>query len=213
MLAVERDSSPSKRVGKEERTVKTTKRGRPNGQPRLRVIPVVGGVAILIAGVAMARRRSQSVSPGRPGRFQESVEIARPPDEVFAFVADPRNDALWTPQIEEMRKISEGPLGVGSTFEVVVGLLGRRFEISGEITEYDEANRRLSLRSTSGPLRLEALRTVEASPGGGARFTLKTEMRTGGFFWLLPDPLFGVLLRRPGKQTLDNLKNLLEARS
>ncbi len=195
--------------------MKTTKRGRPNGRPRLRVIPVVGGVAILVilvASVAMARRRSQSALPGRAGHFEESVEIARPPDEVFAFVADPRNDALWTPQIEEMRKTSQGPLGVGSTFEVVVGLLGRRFEISGEITEYDEANRTLSLRSTSGPLRLEDVRTVETVPGGGARFTLKAEMRTGGFFWLLPDPLFGVLLRRPGKQTLDNLKNLLETR-
>ncbi len=117
------------------------------------------------------------------------------------------------PQIEEMRKTSGEPLGVGSTFEVVVSLLGRRFEISGEITEYDEPNRTLSLRSTSGPLRLEDVRTVEAVPGGAARFTLKAEMRTGGFFWLLPDPLFGVLLRRPGKQTLDNLKNLLEARS
>jgi hypothetical protein len=79
--------------------------------------------------------------------------------------------------------------------------------------EYDEPNHTLSLRSTSGPLRLEDLRTVESLSGDGVRFTFKAEMRTGGFFWLLPDPLFGVLLRRLGKQTLDNLKSLLEARS
>ena len=37
------------------------------------------------------------------------MEIARPPEEVFAFVADPLNDARWTPQVEKVRKSSEGP--------------------------------------------------------------------------------------------------------
>jgi len=83
--------------------------------------------------------------------------------------------------------------------------------------DYDEPNRTLSLRSTSGPLRLDDLRTVEslsgAVPDSPSSLFTQAEIRTRGFFWLLPDPLFGVLLRRPGKQTLDNLKSLLEARS
>lgn len=118
--------------GRRKARIETTERGRSDGRSGLRVFLVIGGAAILVAGIVMARRRSRSAPPRRPGRFEESVQIARPPDEVFAFVADPRNDARWTPQIEEMRKTSEGSLGVGSTFEVVVNLLGRRFEISGE---------------------------------------------------------------------------------
>jgi carbon monoxide dehydrogenase subunit G len=179
--------------------------------PRRSAALGVGGAAMILAGVVMVRRRFRTEPPRKPGRFEESVEIARPPGEVFAFVADPRNDANWTPQIEEMRKTSEGPMGVGSTCEVVVGLMGRRFEISGEIIEYDEPSRKVRLRNSSGPPRLEALRSVEAVPNG-ARFTVKAEIRTDGFFWLLPDPLFGRLLRRPGKQTLANLKDFLEAR-
>jgi uncharacterized protein YndB with AHSA1/START domain len=190
--------------------IKTIERDPREGQSRFRALLVIGGAAILVASVVMVRRRSRTAPP-RPGQLGESVEIARSPEEVFAFVADPQNDARWTPQIEGVRKTSseESP-GLGSTFEVVVGLLGRRFELSGEITEYDAPNRTLSLRTSSGPLRIEAVRTVEAIPGG-ARFTITAEMRTGGFFWLLPDPLFGVLLRRQGEQTLDNLKALLEA--
>lgn len=189
--------------------MQTAKRRHRAGRSRLRIILVAGGATILAAGVVMVRRRSQT-APARPGRFEESVEIARPPEEVFAFVADSENDARWTPQVEEVRKTSEGPVGVGTTYEAVVSLLGRRFEVTGEISEYDEPNRKLGLRTVSGPLRIEAVRTVEAVPGG-ARFTLTAEMRTGGFFWLLPDPLFAVLLRWQGKRTLDNLKAILEA--
>ena len=191
--------------------MKISKRRRLAGRSRLRIILVVVGTAVLMVVMVGMRRRSRT-APARPGRFEESVEIARPPEDVFAFVADPVNDARWTPQAEEVRKTSEGPLGVGSTFEVVVSLLGRHFKGSGEITEYDEANRKLGLRTSSGPLRIEAVRTVEAVLVG-ARFTITAEMRSGGFFWLLPDPLFGVLLRRQGRQTLDNLKAFLETRN
>jgi hypothetical protein len=125
-------------------------------------------------------------------------------------VADPLNDVRWTPQIEEVRKTSEGPVGVGSMFEGVISLLGKRFVMTFEITEYDEPNRKLGLRTTSGLLRIKAIRSVETIPGG-ARFTIAAEMQTGGFFWLLPDSLFAVLVRRQGKQTQDNLKAILEA--
>lgn len=142
-------------------------------------------------------------------RIEHSVEIARPPEEVFAFVADPRNDERWTPAVEETRKTSEGPLGPGTTFESVFRLLGRRFEAFFEIAEY-EPNRKVVLGSaTSGPLRLTGTRSVEAVPGG-ARLTITVEGQTGGFFGVA-DPIFARLAGRPLKAYLANLKSLLEA--
>ena len=70
------------------------------GRLRLWSILVAGGVAVLAAGVVLVRGRSRT-APVSGIRFEENVEIARPPEEVFAFVADPRNDAQWTPAIEE----------------------------------------------------------------------------------------------------------------
>ena len=66
-------------------------------------------------------------------RIEQSVEIERPLEEVFAYVADPRNDEQWTPAVEETRKTSEGPLGADTTFEAAFRLLGQRFEAAFEI--------------------------------------------------------------------------------
>ena len=141
-------------------------------------------------------------------RIEHSVEIERPPEEVFSFVADPRNDERWTPAVEETRKTSDGPLGAGTTFESVFRLLGRRFEATFEIAEY-EPNRKVVLGSaTSGPLQLTGTRSVEAVPGG-TQFTIRVEGRSGGFFGVA-EPVFARLAERPLKVALANLKNLLE---
>jgi hypothetical protein len=44
-----------------------------------------------------------------------SVQIARPLDEVFAFVADARNRPLWDDSVESEELTSPEPIGVGST--------------------------------------------------------------------------------------------------
>jgi mannose-6-phosphate isomerase-like protein (cupin superfamily)/uncharacterized protein YndB with AHSA1/START domain len=141
-------------------------------------------------------------------RIEHSVEIERPPEEVFSFVADPRNDERWTPAVEETRKTSDGPLGAGTTFESVFRLLGRRFAASFEIAEY-EPNRKVVLGSaTSGPLQLTGTRSLEAVPGG-TQFTVRVEGRSGGFFGVA-EPVFARLAKRPLEVALANIKNLLE---
>lgn len=84
-------------------------------------------------------------------RAEESGVIEWPVAEVFALAADPRNDPLWASVVAEARQTSEGPLGVGTTFEQVLRLLGRRLEITFEVTEY-EPNRMLQIGRFSGRL-------------------------------------------------------------
>jgi polyketide cyclase/dehydrase/lipid transport protein len=48
--------------------------------------------------------------------FQNSVTIARPTDEVFAFLADFQNVPRWNYAIEQTTKASPGPFGVGATY-------------------------------------------------------------------------------------------------
>jgi uncharacterized protein YndB with AHSA1/START domain len=61
-------------------------------------------------------------------RFQQSVVINRPPEQVFAFVSDLENDPQWTPGAV-MRRTSEGPLGVGTTFQQHDRFMGRRMDL------------------------------------------------------------------------------------
>lgn len=55
-----------------------------------------------------------------------SVEIARPVQEVFAFVADQTNAPKWQTDLHEVRRLTVGPLGVDSEHEFVRTFAGRR---------------------------------------------------------------------------------------
>jgi hypothetical protein len=48
------------------------------------------------------------------GRFEASVAINRPIQEVFAFLADGENDPKFSPRVLEIAKATEGPPGVGT---------------------------------------------------------------------------------------------------
>jgi hypothetical protein len=89
-------------------------------RPELLTILGIVGVVTLAAVARRLRSGARSV-PAEPVRlFELSEEIERPPEEVFEFVADFRNDVQWGQRfIEEVRQTSEGPLGVGTKFVVV----------------------------------------------------------------------------------------------
>ena len=101
---------------------------------------------------------------------QQSVDIARPLQQVVAILANPVNDALWGSNLVEVTKISPGPPGVGSRFRSKVRFAGRELELVREITEY-EPNRRPAVKTISGPCGSAASGPCSRSPGG-TRVTL-----------------------------------------
>ena len=52
--------------------------------------------------------------------FENTVTIRRPIAAVFAFLADFENIPAWNYAIVETRKVSPGPVGVGTTFSFTV---------------------------------------------------------------------------------------------
>ncbi len=50
---------------------------------------------------------------------EASVDIARDVHDVFAFVSDVSNDVKWHTTVVEVHRVSEGPIGLGSRFEVM----------------------------------------------------------------------------------------------
>ena len=68
------------------------------------------------------------------GQFEATVEIDRPVEEVFAFLADGENDPKFSPRVLEMKKVTDGPTGVGTVYRSTVkdaGMTTRReFRIS-----------------------------------------------------------------------------------
>ena len=99
-------------------------------------------------------------------KFTNTVTIARAPVDVFAFLAQFENIPQWNYAISRTWKVSDGPVGVGSTYRQE-RTVPSRTEETFEVTEYDP-HRGLVIEGTLGPFaarlsyRLE--RTGEATP-------------------------------------------------
>lgn len=142
-------------------------------------------------------------------RVESSVVIERSVDEVFEFVTDPRNEALWSSLTVEQVKTSEGPTDIGTRLRNTVKFLGRQFDMTFEITEY-KINKRNCIRTVSGPIPTTGCRIVEPAEGG-TRFTQITKGEVGDFF-KLAEPLVVRAARRQYETDLATLKDILEAR-
>lgn len=141
-------------------------------------------------------------------RYELAVEIERPPAEVYAFLADPGNLARWQEDVVEVRDVAGAPLARGSTFTEVRSFVGKRVESALEVTAA-EAGRELSLRTVSGPVRLELSHLVEPRDGG-TLLTLAGDVDPGKAFGLAW-PLLRKVAERRARADLDRLKAVLEA--
>jgi uncharacterized membrane protein len=141
-------------------------------------------------------------------RNEISFVINRPIDEVFAFTTNQENQPKWQSRLLEMKKTSDGPIGVGTTWRSVVKFLGRRIEGTTVITEY-ELNRTYGGRSTSGPFPVQARQTYEALDGG-TRVTFTIQAEPGGFF-KIAEPVLLTLYKRQADAEMASLKEFMEA--
>lgn len=139
-------------------------------------------------------------------RFEHTVHIARPTDEVWAYLLDAANDPVWQRPIVEVRHDGE-QIEVGTRVTKVAQFLGRRFEVSFVVTELDPP-RRSVVRSEPGPVRLSGVYQLSEVPGGTS-FTMTAEVEGHGFF-RLAEPVFARMVARDGVVSAETLKDVLE---
>ncbi len=156
-------------------------------------------------------------------KHEVSVVIKRPVEEVFAFVENPKNEPIWRHSMREVEVETAGgakaDVVAGSDGGIVPGAtgresgksLGRSFESTWEITEY-EPNHRVAFRSTSGPAEYEGVWSYE-SVDGGTRLTITTrwEIVDRESFGKMSDRVWDKLYRKSLDGDLQTLKRLLEA--
>ena len=66
-------------------------------------------------------------------KFESSITINRPVEEVFAFAVDTAHAAKWQEGVIEATTTSSGAVGVGTTYRYVVQAMGQNRH-DGEIT-------------------------------------------------------------------------------
>jgi uncharacterized membrane protein len=134
--------------------------------------------------------------------------IARPADEVFAFVADAANNPAWQQGMRSCTWTSPPPIGVGSTYRQEAAFLGRAVVTEFEVVAH-EPGRSITIRSTSGPFPIRVRRSVEPIDAGTSRVSAAISGDPGGFF-RLARPIVQRLAQRSVTADYRRLKSLLD---
>ena len=140
-------------------------------------------------------------------RIEESVEIKRPVEQVFAYVADARSWPKWHPAMPEAEQTSPGQMGIGTTIRGINKVMGMRMPWTSKVTEY-EPNKKWGETISSGSSLIEEQLTFD-SVEGGTKLAVVYDMKVGGFLKLLA-PMVIRTMRKQLKTNLSTLKSILD---
>jgi uncharacterized protein YndB with AHSA1/START domain len=142
--------------------------------------------------------------------FENTVTIQRPAEEVFAFLADFENIPTWNYAIDETRKISAGPVGVGTRYRQTRSVPSRSVE-GFEVTVFEPA-RRLAMHGQIGPFRATISYELEAR-AGETRLVNSVQLEASQTVLRLAAPLATPRIKAAVARNLGELRLILERSS
>lgn len=140
--------------------------------------------------------------------FKNTVTIDRPAEEVFAFLADFENVPRWNYAIDQTRKASPGPVGVGTNYRQTRSVPSRSEE-GFEVTAF-EMDKRLAVLGQIGPFRARISYLLEAA-AGGTRLTNDVALEPSPGVLRLAARLATPRVKAAVAENLGKLKEILEA--
>jgi uncharacterized protein YndB with AHSA1/START domain len=138
-----------------------------------------------------------------------TIEIARSPDEVYAYATDPARFPEWQRDVVRVQTQQDGPLRVGARFTTVRRIGGVARTVVQEVTETSPPFT-WAARGVHGPVRPRATISVEPLDGGDrSRVTFALDFDGHGIGVALL-PMVRQLTRKGAPASYQNLKRLLE---
>jgi uncharacterized membrane protein len=138
-----------------------------------------------------------------------TIEIGRPAQDVFDYVADLKRQGEWQASLEKVEVETEGPTRVGTRAIQTRRVPGGSRSFPYEVTEHDPP-RRSSFQVTGGPVRPHGSMTFTPLDNGTrTRVDFQIEFAGHGFGVLLM-PIVRRDARREVPENLSALKQRLE---
>ena len=134
-----------------------------------------------------------------------SVEVNRPPESVFDYLADMRNEPKWLPGASDVRLTSDGEVGPNSTFE---GTYARAGAVRCRIKEHDRPHRLAIHGDGKGIAFVDTI--VLTSTGAGTRVDAVMQTTPKGLFKLVA-PMMGRVIDKQFQSNWERLKVVLES--
>jgi dehydrogenase/reductase SDR family protein 12 len=124
-------------------------------------------------------------------RLRETIEVPRSIAEVFAYTGNFGNAVQWDPGVAESHKASDGPIGIGTVFELRVRFGPRSIPMTYVVREYDPPKRVLLEGKGDSVHALDDI-GFAATPRG-TRITYTADISLLGAFSIVEPMLKGVL--------------------
>jgi uncharacterized membrane protein len=141
-------------------------------------------------------------------KVRGSVEIARPIDEVFAYMTDLDELPRWLDGVKEVKALSPDPKAIGSQVCHTNEFMGATFESIFEVLEWED-NECTIFKVISGPLRGQSTQRFEPVGPSSTRVTIEVDGDGTG-----PLKLGNFIAKRAAQRqvdrSLENVKELLE---
>ena len=139
-----------------------------------------------------------------------TIEIGRPVEEVFDYLADPKNNLDWEKSVEANELTSDGPMGLGSKGRRVENFFGRD-ESVWEVAEW-RPNELAAFKAESDKFVGDFEWRTE-SADSGTRVTYRFSGSAKNPFFKLLMPLMMSFFKRQISKDYQKLKEILESRS
>ena len=144
-------------------------------------------------------------------KIVNSIEIARRPEDVFAYIDDLARHDEWQHQIASSKVVTDGATRVGTRATDVRRMPGGREQaVTYEITEHDPP-RRASFRGVNGPVRPIGTVTVEPVGEDRSRVTIELDLQGHGLLGMVVAPLARSQARKEVPKNQQKLKERLES--
>ncbi|GAA4288215.1 SRPBCC family protein [Georgenia daeguensis] len=137
------------------------------------------------------------------------IVIARPPDVVAAYAADPDNAPEWYRNITSVTWRTPPPLTIGSEVDFVASFLGRTMAYTYIVAEHVPLTRLVMRTAPGSSFPMETTYTWRALEDARTHMTLRNR---GGRAGLLPSRIMTLAMARANRADLARLRGVLEAR-
>ncbi|MBK7978322.1 MAG: SRPBCC family protein [Deltaproteobacteria bacterium] len=137
-------------------------------------------------------------------QLEETIVSELGAERTFRYVADFAHLPEWDPGIVSARRTTAAPLGLGTRFELVASVLGRRVPMVYEVAGF-EPPRRVVLHGEAPGLRAVDEIQIEPIPGFGSRLRYRADFDLGRFGWLV-EPFLRRAFVAMGKRALAGLE-------
>ncbi len=139
--------------------------------------------------------------------IESQVQISAPPEAVFAYLSDLEKHPEWSHTME-IKRTSEGPIGVGSAYASKGKNFGMTANETVEVTEH-QPNERFAWR-TAGAMGMKFGWSFEMRPQGGGTLLIERFEPPSGLVGSLINTFTGSSTRKAMEEGLANIKESLE---